>query len=266
VYVAALGMTSVLFGSLPIPSQGGDRLVSKAVTTAISALFRRTDQLEATVRAEPVAKLLQGSVDGFDLLGNGLEMYNGLRIEALELYLQAVSIDFGAIFRGAVSLRQPTQATMRVVLTEADLTTSFNTPFVVGKLQRLQFDGQSFGIRNTQMQLNADKTLGIQSQIQIGDGGDWTDIDLTAALEVEGRTRLQFVEVTYKGNEAAIALGQALVAHVNNLLDLDTFALDGTRLRVDRVRLLGKQIIFYGVAHIDHFPQRTGAQTAASAA
>ncbi|MDJ0557678.1 MAG: DUF2993 domain-containing protein, partial [Microcystis sp. M53599_WE4] len=43
---------------------------------------------------------------------------------------------------------------------------------------------------------------------------------------------------------------------VNNLMDLDKFALDGTQLRVDRLRLKDKQIIFYGIADIERFPQR----------
>ena len=86
-------MTAAFLGGFPFDRQGGDRLVSKVVTSAISALFQRTEKLDAQVRAEPVAKLLQGSVDGFDMVGGGLRMYNGLRLEALELYLQSVAID-----------------------------------------------------------------------------------------------------------------------------------------------------------------------------
>lgn len=251
-------MTSIVFGSLPFPNQSGDRVVSKAVSAAIAALFKRTDKVEANVRAEPVAKLLQGSVDGFDFIGNGMLMYNGLRIQAMELYLQAVSIDFSAIFTGQVKLRQPTQATMRVALTEEDLTTSFNTPFVVEKLQKLEYEGQSLHFQNTKMLLNEDKSLGLQTQIRLGNTGEPIAVDLTASLEVQERRKLQFVDTTYRGDESAIALGKALIGHVNDLLDLDKFALDGTQLRVDRVRVRGKEIIFYGIAHIDRFPQRKG--------
>ncbi len=249
-------MTSIVFGSLPFPNQSGDQIISKAVSTAIAALFKRTGKIEATVRAEPVAKLLQGSVDGFDFIGNGMEMYNGLRIEAMELYVQAVSLDFSAIFRGQVKLRQPTQASLRVVLSEADLTTSFNTAFVVDKLQSLQHQGQSLNFENTQMLLNENKSLQIISQIRLGDAPEPVNVDVTANLQVEERRKLQFVDVTYAGDAAAVELGKALIEHVNNLLDLDKFALDGTQLRVDRVRLLNKQIIFYGTAKIDRFPQK----------
>jgi hypothetical protein len=249
-------MTSIVFGSLPFPNQSGDRLVSKVVSTAIAALFKRTDKIEANVRAEPVAKLLQGSVDGFDFIGKGMLMYNGLRIEAMELYVQAVSLDFSAIFQGKVKLRQPTQATMRVVLSEEDLTTSFNTPFVVEKLQKSQYQGEPLYFQHTQMIVNEDKSLGLKAQIRIGQGGEPVQVDLRADLEVEERRKLQFVNVTYQGDSNAIALGQALISHVNNLLDLDKFALEGTQLRVDRVRVINRQIIFYGIAKIARFPQR----------
>jgi hypothetical protein len=249
-------MTAVVFGTLPFPNQSGDQIVSKAISAAIAALFKRTGKLQANVRAEPVAKLLQGSVDGFDFIGNGMLMYNGLRIEDMELYVQAVAIDFSAIFSGQVKLRQPTQATMRVVLTEEDLTNSFNTPFVVEKLQRLEYQGQSLNFQTTQMLINDDKTLTIKSQIRLGKTSEVIDLDITAQLEVEERRKLQFVNVTYQGDEKAKDLGKALIDHVNALLDLDKFALDGTQLRVDRARVRNKQIVFYGIAKINQFPQR----------
>ena len=249
-------MTAIVLGSLPFPGEGGAQLISKVVSTAIAALFKRTGQLEATVRAEPVAKLLQGAIDGFDFIGKGMVMYNGLRIEAMELYVQAVSIDFGSIFKGQVALRRPTQATLRVVLTEADLSTSFNTPFVVEKLQRLEYEGRPLYFKDTQMTLNQDKSLRIQSQIRVGEATDAVEVDVTARLQVEERRRIQFVDVSYGEEAAAAELGRALIDHVNTLLDLDKFALDGTQLRVDRVRLGGKQLVFYGAAQIDHFPRR----------
>ncbi len=249
-------MTAVVFGTLPFPNQGGDQIVSKAVSAAIAALFKRTGKVEATVRAEPVAKLLQGSVDGFDFIGNGMLMYNGLRIEGMELYVQAVSIDFSAIFKGQVKLRQPTQATMRVVLTEDDLTTSFNTPFVVEKLQRLEYEGQALNFQKTEMLVNKDKTLTLRSQVKLGKSDDIINLDMTAEVEVEERRKIQFTNVNYLGDEKAKNLGKALISHVNNLLDLDKFALDGTQLKVDRIRIRNKELIFYGIAKIDRFPER----------
>ncbi|MDX2273538.1 MAG: DUF2993 domain-containing protein [Cyanobacteriota bacterium] len=248
-------MTSILSG-LPFQAQSGDRLVSKVVGAAIAALFKQSETLNATVRADPVAKLLQGSIDGFELLASGLLMYNGLRLENLELYSQAVAIDFSEIFQGRVKLRQPTQATMRVVLTEQDLATSFNTPFVLGKLKLLQINGQPLSLRQVGVAISNDGSLHIQAEAQMDPAGEWIGIDFSTQVEVEDRHRIQFVQTTYQGDPASVALSQSLVEHVNSLLDLDKFALDGTRLRVDRIRIRDHKIVFYGSAQIDRFPTR----------
>ncbi|WP_017325151.1 DUF2993 domain-containing protein [Synechococcus sp. PCC 7336] len=251
-------MTAALFGGLTFDKQGGDRFVSKVVAAAISTLFQRTEKLEAQVRAEPVAKLLQGSVDGFDFIGRGLRMYNGLRIEAMELYLQSVAIDFGAIFQGRVKLKQPTQAVMRVVLTAEDLTKSFNTPFVVEKLQRLQIDGQQLSLRQTDVEITRDRELKLTTQVKLGDAAEWQPLSWTARLQVVEQHRIEFVDVKYEGAGELLDLGRALIEHVNEMLDLGNFDLDGTSVSIDRLRIQQEKLIFYGIAKIAHFPRKAG--------
>lgn len=240
-----------------IPSSGHaqsgiDRMISRVVGAAIAALFKRSQQVEATIRAEPLSKLWQGSIDGFDLLGSGLVMYNGLKITQLELYAQAVSIDFSHIFQGQVKLHQPTQATMRVIMTESDLAESLNTPFVLGKLGLLQIDGDPLTLHHVQIRIQNDGTITIQAQAQLK--GDKLALDFSAQVGVEDRQRIQFINPVLRGEPGAVALASALVAHVNDLLNLDKFALDGSRLRVDRIRIRDHQIVFYGSAELDRFP------------
>ena len=64
----------------------------------------------------------------------------------------------------------------------------------------------------------------------------------------------KFVNVKYNGNQESVDLSKSLVNHVNNLLDLDKFALENTQLRVDRLRVGRNEVTFYGVAQIDQFP------------
>lgn len=249
-------MISTVFGSLPFPNQGGDRVVSKVVTAAISALFKRSEKLEVNVRAEPVAKLLQGSVDGFDFIGKGLLMHSGLRVDAMELYVQAVAIDFGAIFSGKVKLKQAIQASLRVVLSETDLTDSFNTPFLTEKLKQIRHEGQPLQFSETVFKINPDRSIRLGSNIQIGNQATAIPIDVTAQMEVQDRKRIFFTEVTCEGDGASVALGEAVIGHINGLLDLDQFALDGMQIRVDQLRLRNQTMMLYGVAHIERFPDR----------
>lgn len=257
-------MTSIVFGNLPVPGQSGDRVVSKAVTAAISALFKQTEKLEAIVRAEPVAKLFQGSVDGFDFIGQGLLMYSGLRVESMEFYVQSVAIDFGAIFRGQVKLKQSTQANMRIVLTEEDLNASFNTPFLIEKMQQLTFEGEPLRFDDVQLKVEGDRLLNLKSQVFVGQAAEPTPVSFTTRVEVQERRKIQFVDVDHGEAPANLALNQALVDHLNNLLDLDKFALDGMQLRVDQLRLRNQKLTLYGIADITDFPRRTAAAKAAA--
>jgi hypothetical protein len=120
----------------------------------------------------------------------------------------------------------------------------------------LEYENQPIHFQNTKMTVNEDKTLTLKSEIKIGDEANATEIDINALLEVSGRTKIQFTNAQYGGDESAQKLGKAIIDHVNNLLDLDKFVLDGTKLRVDRARVKDKQFVFYGTAEISHFPER----------
>ncbi len=251
-------MAAIVLSTLPYPTQSGDKLVSKVVTGAIAALFRHTETIEATVRAEPVSKLLQGSLDSFDLIGHNLLMHNGLQIKAMELYLQSISIDFGAIFLGKVKLRQPTTASMRVVLTQEDLCNSFNTPFILEKLSKLQYQGQGINLENISINLDKEQSLRVSAQANLDKSNEEQPIEIsfTARLEAQERRKIQFTNPSYEGDPEAIELGKTVIGYINELLDLEKFALDGVDLRIDRLRIQNQQIIFYGTAQINQFPQR----------
>ncbi|NJL69385.1 MAG: DUF2993 domain-containing protein [Microcoleus sp. SM1_3_4] len=237
-------MVAALFSSTSGQGQSGDRLVSKVAGAAIAALFKKSEKAEANIRAEPVAKLLQGSIDGFDFIGKGMLMYNGLRIEVMELYLQAVSIDFGAVFAGQVKLRQPTQASMRVVLSQSDLTTSFNTPFVVEKLQRLKYQDESLRFQNTEISFGAEQINSTEVRDFCRQFHRTCQHRYYRSTASRRAAKNPICQRYLRRRRASCRLGQSHHDHVNNLLDLDKFALEGTQLRVDRCRVQNSELVF----------------------
>ena len=104
------------------------------------------------------------------------------------------------------------------------------------------------------MTITEDRALRLNTQIGVGSSNQLIDVDFTAEVEVEERRKIKFVNVKYNGNQESIDLGKSLIDHVNNLLDLDKFALENTQLRVDRLRIGKDNITFYGIAKIDQFP------------
>ncbi|MEN9223789.1 MAG: DUF2993 domain-containing protein [Thermostichus sp. BF3_bins_97] len=248
-------MTTGLLPELPLQNQTAVDWVSRGVGAAIRALFKHSERLEARVRVEPVAKLLQGCIDSFELLGQHLQMYNGLRLSVLELFSHSVAIDLSQIWQGRIRLQQAVQATMRVVLTETDLAQSFNTPFVLDKLAQVEQGGKPLAFRQVQIHITPDRRFQLQAEVQ-QESGSWLPIGFSSRIEVLERRRIRFEDPVFAGDAEALDLSRALVEHLNALLDLDRFALQGTQLRVDRVRLQQHQMIFYGSATIARFPTR----------
>ncbi|MFQ3613409.1 MAG: DUF2993 domain-containing protein [Cyanobacteriota bacterium] len=248
-------MTTGLLPELPLQNQTAVDWVSRGVGAAIRALFKHSERLEAHVRVEPVAKLLQGCVDSFELLGQHLQMYNGLRLSVLELFSNSVAIDFSQIWQGRVQLRQPVQATMRVVLTESDLAESFNTPFVLDRLAQVEPGGHPLFFQQVQIRITPDRRLQLRADVQQGTKNP-LKVGFSSRIEVLDRRRIRFEDPVFEGDADGLVLSRALVDHLNALLDLDRLALQGTELRVDRVRLQQQQMIFYGSATIERFPTR----------
>jgi hypothetical protein len=79
---------------------------------------------------------------------------------------------------------------------------------------------------------------------------------MQAEVEVIDRRKIQFINVQHEGSGDAVELGSSLMDHVNSLLDLERFALDGMQLWIDRLRVQPEQIVFYGTAQINQFPKR----------
>lgn len=229
--------------------------VSRGVGAAIRALFKHSERLEVRLRVEPVAKLLQGCIDSFELLGEHLQMYNGLRLSVLELFANSVAIDFSQIWQGRVRLQQPVQATMRVVLTESDLAESFNTPFVLKRLAQVKLGEQPFSFQQVQIRITPERRLQLQADVQQG-AKNALKVGFSSRIEVLDRRRIRFADPMFEGEGDGLVLSQALVEHLNALLDLDRLALQGTELRVDQVRLQQQQMILYGSATLERFPTR----------
>jgi LmeA-like phospholipid-binding len=245
-------MLSSIFS--PFQNKGGDEWVGSVATAAIAALFKTTDSLNAKVRANPVSKILQGSLDGFDLVGRGLEMRNGLRVARMDLRVQAVAIDLSSLMGGKIKLRQPTSGTLSVVLSEKDLSRSFNTPFIVEKLQLLTFEGEPLNFSNTGVELQDGGIMLLYSQISVGKETEPLDVRLRTKITLEEDRRILFSDPIIEGSERSQAVAIAILDHINSLMDLDKFKLDGVALRMHRCDIRRGQLTLDGSAKIRHFP------------
>ncbi len=246
----------------------GEDLLSTVATNTIRHLFTRSEDVAVKVRCQPSSKLLQGSIDSFQMQGRGLVIRRHFRTEVLSFETDAVAIDFGSVLKGQLALKQPTQAVAQVTLTEADINQAFQAPLVRQRLENLTLPeltnlsgGQPVSFAEVKL------TLLPQNRVQLYALADLTNrqipVSFSCKLGLLKRRRITYGEAQFEpepvpegDRDLSKILSEILVGIMNDMVDLDRFDLDGVLLRLNRLETQGEQLLFSGYAQIERIPRQ----------
>jgi hypothetical protein len=245
----------------------GEQMLNAVASQSIRHLFSQSDAIDVTIRCYPSSKLLQGSIDNFRMTGKGLVIRREFEVEEMSFETDAVSLDVGSLFGGKISLKQPTQAVAQVILTEEAINRAFEAELVRKRLQNIDAEavtnlsgGEPVTFRNIRLTLLANNGVQIKAETDLPNCQN-VPICLTATLNVERRRRLRFQDARFDAESVSEdmrglseILTQTFSTILDEMVDLDRFDLDGVTLRINRLEVEGKKMLFSGYAQIDHFP------------
>ncbi|MBW4611931.1 MAG: DUF2993 domain-containing protein [Desmonostoc vinosum HA7617-LM4] len=261
-----------MFGGLtgltdPKGTDWGERMLNTVASQTIRHLFTQSESVEVFVRCYPSSKLLQGSIDSFKMSGRGLVIRRDFAVEEMSFETDAVSIDFGSVLSGKLSLKQPTVAIAQVILSEAGINQAFNAELVRKRLLNLSlptltalFGDKPVSFTEVQVQLLPENHLQLAAKADLNNG-EIVPLSMTLSVGIERRRRISFKNPTVQldhvpeaQREISQTLSLALVEILDNMVDLDRFDLDGVKMRLNRLETEGKTIIFSGYAEIERIP------------
>jgi len=264
-----------MFGGLtglqdPKGTDWGERMLNTVASQTIRHLFTQSESVEVFVRCYPSSKLLQGSIDSFKMNGRGVVIRKDFPAEEISVETDAVSIDFSSVLAGKLTLKQPTQAIAKVVLSEEGINYSFKAELVKKRLLNLTVPaltelsgGNPVSFPEIRVELLPENRLRIFAKADLGDR-ELVPLDMTVTIAIERRRRVSFKDpqieldsVPEDLREISKSLSVALANILDNMVDLDRFDLDGVKMRLNRLETEGKQLIFSGYAEIERIP-RTG--------
>lgn len=240
------------------PTDLTEEALNRLMELAISSRFDEVEALEADVHSDPV-KLLQGELESANVNGKGLVIKQDLRTADLTVKSDGIAIDPMQAALGNLELTRPTNATIAVTLTEADIERALNSDYIAEKLQKLKFsvDGHLTRLQPRQVTLR----MPGQGQVELAADVILTDAQDTARIAFRAVPKLfsdghhiQFEQVDIETETASAALTESLVNTFNQLLDLRNFTLSGMELQLKAMDIQAGQMQVTTAARLEEFP------------
>ena len=238
--------------------------VESIARNSIRSQFDRVEQLQVRVDNVPSYQLVQGKLERVRIAGRGLWLIPEARIAALELETDAVDVNIQRLRqRGQLptaALRQPLQAGVRLVLTEADINKALQTPRINALLQNLvtRYAGpflnqgsQRYTFVNPRVEFLANNRLRFQVELQ-QEGETQTDaanarklpIILESGIAFVSGRRLQLIEpsASIDNNEIPSFLIGPLSQSLTEQFDLGQLEQSGITARLLQLKINPEQL------------------------
>ena len=236
----------------------GEEALNKVAEIGIASQLDEVENLDVDIKTDPF-KLIQGEVDSVTIDGDGLVMQGDLRVEELDMHMSSVAINPLSVALGKIELTKPTEASVRAVLTEADINRAFNSDYVRQQLQQQQIHvhGQPVTVDAQQVdfRLPGEGKVALNASVMLREG-QTHQVDFSAVPRVSASGQTVTLEnVEYGDNEElSPELTQALIEETSEILNLSNFDLEGMTLKINNLQIEAGKIILQAEAHVEQIP------------
>ncbi len=234
----------------------GEQALNKTAELGLSSQLDEVENLDVNIKTDPI-KLVQGQVDAVTIEGEGLVMQKDLRMEELEMQMSSVAINPISAAFGKIELTQPTEASVRVVLTEEDINRAFNSEYIRSRLQsqKIRVNGQLRTIvpQNVKFHLLGDGKVVLKATVLLKETNETHQVAFSAIPRVSANGQTVSLEnVEYADNkETSPELTKALVDETSKILNLSNFHLKGMSLRVKQLELEAGKLTLQAEAYVE---------------
>ena len=147
-------------------------------------------------------QLLQGEIEQLRIAGRGIYPFADVRIDTVDIETDTIDINIGDLRRGQITLDQPLQGGINVVLTQSDINQALRSPLVIEQLESMSLNllGSSVGqldqstLIQPQIRLLADNRLQITAALIQNETQEALELNLTTGVEVRKGTQIHLIE------------------------------------------------------------------------
>jgi hypothetical protein len=236
----------------------GDIALNKVVEIGINSQLDTVERLDVDLRTNPI-ELIQGKVDSIEISGRGLVVKQDLRMEAIQINADVVSIDpLKAVF-GNIELTHPTDAQAQIILTEADINRAFSCDYVREKLQglKLEMDGVpvTVDVLEATLDLPGENKFAIAAAFSLREQNEVKKFSATASPQIhENGNRISLEILAAEGQGLTLKLIMVIFEQLTALLDLRNFNIPGVSLQLHKLEAQQGRLVIHAKTQISQIP------------
>lgn len=238
----------------------GEQALGKVAEVAIASQLDETENVNVDVSTNPI-ELMQGKVDAVSISGEGMVMKQDLRVEALGVSIDSVSIDPLKAVVGQIELTQPANAQMQVLLTEEDINRALNSEYLRNKMHNLSVDVQgnrsAFDIQYAKVQLQRASEMDLDVSILLKPENEIKQFSATARpFLADNGQRIALEILSAEGKGLTLEFVTALLEKLIELLDLRNFDLNGASVQLKDFDIQAGKVLVRGTSVVDKFSSK----------
>lgn len=244
-------------------------IVDSVLADNIRSRVNKVEQLSVRVDNTPGYQALQGKVDRVRIAGRGLYPVEGLRVEAIDLETDPLSVDLGRLQQKKAklneALRKPASGALRLVLTEEDLNKALQAPEIKARVQavidravprREETGNQSFQLQSARVDLRENNRVAIAIEVRSGRDGQLSDpinLSLEVGLNVIDGRKLELLEPsgTLNGRRLSSRILRGFADGIAERFDANTLSKDGIFARLLQLQIDGDKLQVAVFARLD---------------
>jgi len=234
-----------------------NRALSNLTELGLKSQLDEAESLDVKIDAS-AADVMGGRLQGVEIEGQGLTLKDDLRMDELHLETDAIAINPLSVALGNIELTETTDATAKVVLTQADINRAITSDYLKPKLDSLKItvSGQPVTVRviRFEAELIGAGKVHIDAVVQLPSG--MKAVGFTTEPQVSpNHQRIVLANLTYDdGKSLPEEYNQALEAQASRLLNFSNFELDGMDFSLEALEITKETISLTGAAVIRDFP------------
>jgi LmeA-like phospholipid-binding len=214
-----------------------EQALSQAAEIGITTQLESVEKINVDVRTD-FFKMVQGKADSISVTGEGLVVQKDIRVQEMEMYASDVAIDLLSAIFGDVELNHPADATVRVLLTEADLNRTLNSEFVRSKMPPFELDVEDERVtlqtQKMELQLRGGGKIIFSGDFLMQAGNITEELSFTASARPRTEDKPILLEGFYctNGQGISLQLAAAFMNKAKELMKLPYFVYEGSAFRV----------------------------------